>query len=82
MANASAYVNQHLTMKFRKQVEEEMGIPLPAEGEPLPVDVEKRISDLVAEAAKRVAVTSQSKAEQQRIEAQQQDPLIQMKRER
>ena len=79
LANASAYVNQHLTMKFRKQVEEEMGIPLPAEGEPLPADVEKRISDLVAEAAKRVAVTSQSKAEQQRIEAQQQDPLIQMR---
>ena len=79
LANASAYVNQHLTMKFRKQVEEEMGIPLPAEGEPLPADVEKRISDLVAEAAKRVAVTSQSKAEQERIEAQQQDPLIQMR---
>ena len=63
----------------RKQVEEEMGIPLPAEGEPLPADVEKRISDLVAEAAKRVAVTSQSKAEQERIAAQQQDPLIQMR---
>ena len=79
LANASAYVNQHLTMKFRKQVEEEMGIPLPAEGEPLPADVEKRISDLVAEAAKRVAITSQSKAEQDRIAAQQQDPLIQMR---
>ena len=79
LANASAYVNQHLTMKFRKQVEKEMGIPLPAEGEPLPADVEKRISDLVAEAAKRVAVTSQSKAEQERIAAQQQDPLIQMR---
>tara|TARA_B100001093_G_scaffold135083_2_gene127603 strand:+ start:7773 stop:10235 length:2463 start_codon:yes stop_codon:yes gene_type:complete len=79
LANASAYVNQHLTMMFRKQVEEEMGIPLPAEGEPLPADVEKRISDLVAEAAKRVAITSQSRAEQDRISAQQQDPLIQMR---
>jgi hypothetical protein len=79
LANASAYVNQHLTMMFRKQVEEEMGIPLPAEGEPLPADVEKRISDLVAEAAKRVAITSQSRAEQDRIATQQQDPLIQMR---
>ena len=79
LANASAYVNQHLTMMFRKQVEEEMGIPLPAEGEPLPADVEKRISDLVAEAAKRVAITSQSRAEQDRLAAQQQDPLIQMR---
>ena len=79
LANASAYVNEHLTMMFRKQVEEEMGIPLPAEGEPLPPEVEKRISDLVAEAAQRVALTSQSKAQQARIQEQQQDPLLQMK---
>ncbi len=79
LANASAYVNEHLTMMFRKQVEEEMGIPLPPEGEPLPPEVEKRISDLVAEAAQRVAITSQAKQQQARIQEQQQDPLLQMK---
>jgi hypothetical protein len=79
LAAASDYVNQHLTMQFRKQVEQEMGIELPPEGEPLPADVEKRISSLVAEAAQRVAGTSQQRAEQERIEKQQQDPLIQMK---
>tara|TARA_R110001592_G_scaffold70993_2_gene217171 strand:+ start:514 stop:2991 length:2478 start_codon:yes stop_codon:yes gene_type:complete len=80
-AAASAYVNEHLTMKFRKQVEMEMGIELPAEGEPVPADVEKRISSLVAEAAKRVSMTSQAQAEQQRIQEQQQDPLIQAKQQ-
>ena len=79
LAAASDYVNQHLTMQFRKQVEQEMGIELPPEGEPLPADVEKRISSLVAEAAQRVAGTSQQRAEQERIEQQQKDPLIQMK---
>ena len=79
LANASAYVNEHLTMMFRKQVEEEMGIPLPPEGEPLPPEVEKRISDLVAEAAQRVAITSQAKQQQARLQEQQQDPLLQMK---
>ena len=79
LAAASDYVNQHLTMQFRKQVEQEMGVELPPEGEPLPADVEKRISSLVAEAAQRVAGTSQQRAEQERIEKQQQDPLIQMK---
>ena len=78
-AAASAYVNEHLTMKFRKEVEMEMGIELPAEGEPIPADVEKRISSLVAEAAKRVTSTSQAQAEQERAQQQQQDPLIQMK---
>mgnify|MGYP003676858433 CR=1 FL=1 len=79
LASASAYVNEHLTMKYRKEVEREMGIELPAEGEPLPADVEKRISSLVAEAAARVLGTSQQRAEQERIEQQQKDPLILMK---
>ena len=78
-AAGSAYVNEHLTMKFRKQVEQEMGIELPPEGEPIPADVEKRISELVAEAAKRVTMTSQAQAEQQRIQEQMKDPLIQAK---
>ena len=80
-SSASAYVNEHLTMKFRKQVEMEMGIELPPEGEPVPADVEKRISSLVAEAAKRVTMTSQAQAEQQRIQEQQQDPLVQAKQQ-
>lgn len=80
-AAASAYVNEHLTMKFRKQVEMEMGIELPPEGEPIPADVEKRISELVAEAAKRVTMTSQAQAEQQRVQQQMQDPLIQAKQQ-
>ena len=78
-AAGSAYVNEHLTMKFRKQVEQEMGIELPPEGEPIPADVEKRISELVAEAAKRGTMTSQAQAEQQRIQEQMKDPLIQAK---
>ena len=79
MAAASAYINEHLTMQFRKEVEREMGVELPPEGEALPADVEKRISSLVAEAARRVTTTSQAQAEQERIQEQQKDPLIQMK---
>ena len=76
LAAGSSYVNEHLTMKYRKQIETEMGVELPPEGEPLPADVEKRISSLVAEAAKRILGTSQYQAEQERIQEQQKDPLI------
>ena len=79
LAAASSYVNEHLTMKFRDQVEQEMGIELPPLGEPLPADVEKRISELVAEAASRVTQKAMMEAEQQRINEQLQDPLIQAK---
>ena len=75
----SDYIMQHLSLQFRDQVEREMGIELPPAGEPLPADVEKRISELVAEAAKRVATTNAAQAEQARIQEQAQDPLIQAK---
>ena len=79
MAAASAYINEHLTMQFRKEIEIEMGIELPPEGEPLPADVEKRISSMVAKAATRVSATSQAQAEQEKIQEQQKDPLIMAK---
>ena len=79
LAAGSAYINEHLAMQYRKEIEREMGVELPPEGEPLPADVEKRISSLVAEAAKRVLGTSQAQAEQQRVQEQQKDPLIQAK---
>ena len=79
LAAGSAYINEHLSMQYRKEVEREMGVELPPEGEPIPADVEKRISSLVAEAAKRVLGTSQAEAEQQRVQEQLKDPLIQAK---
>ena len=79
LAAGSAYINEHLSMQYRKEIEREMGVELPPEGEPLPADVEKRISSLVAEAAQRVLGTSQAQAEQERVQEQQKDPLIQAK---
>jgi hypothetical protein len=79
LAAASSYVNDHLTMKFRKQVEAEMGIKLPPMGEPIPGEIEKKISDLVAEAASRVTQKAIQDAEMERQMAQQQDPLLIMK---
>ena len=75
-SSGSDYIMQHLSLQFRDQVEREMGIELPPAGEPLPADVEKRISTLVAEAAQRVATTNAAQAEQARIQEQAQDPLI------
>ena len=75
-SSGSDYIMQHLSLQFRDQVEREMGVELPPVGEPLPADVEKRISTLVAEAAQRVATTNAAQAEQARIQEQAQDPLI------
>ena len=76
IAAGSAYILDHLTMKYRDEVQKEMGIELPPLGEPMPADVEKRISELVAEASTRVTQAAMMKAEQERINQQMQDPLI------
>ena len=78
-AAASAYINDHLTMKFRDQVEKEMGIELPPIGEPIPADIEKRISELVAEAASRVTEIARIEAQQKQQLEQQRDPLVVLK---
>jgi len=66
-------------MKYREDIEKELGVELPPMGEPLPADIEKRISSLVAEAAQRVLGTSQQRAEKLRVQEMQKDPLIQAK---
>ena len=79
LASASAYINDHLTMKYRQQVESELGIELPPIGEPIAPEIEARISKLVAEASSRVTERARIEAEQKRINQQQQDPIIQAK---
>ena len=79
LAAASAYINDHLTMKFRDQVEKEMGIELPPIGEPIPADLEKRISELVAEAASRVTERARLEQQQKQQAEQQRDPLVVLK---
>ncbi len=46
-----AHIREHLAFIFRDQIEEELGVPLPPTNQPLPQDVEKRLSALVADAA-------------------------------
>ena len=79
LASASAYINEHLTMKYRQQVEEELGIELPPMGEPIAPEIEARIGKLVAEASMRVTEKARMDAEQERINQQQQDPIVQAK---
>ena len=56
-----------------------MGSPLPPLGEPLPPDVEKRLSDLVAQAAEKLSLRKQAEMQQQKAMEQMQDPIIQQR---
>tara|TARA_Y100001938_G_scaffold13345_1_gene16625 strand:- start:475 stop:2319 length:1845 start_codon:yes stop_codon:yes gene_type:complete len=74
----AAHIQEHLAFKYRLEIEKELGVQLPPPGEPLPEDIELRISRLVAAAAEQLLGKNQREAQQQINQQQMQDPVIQM----
>jgi len=74
-----AHVREHLAFIFRSQIETELGIELPPFGEPIPEDLEKRLSTLVADAADQMLGKKQQQQQAEENAAMQQDPIIQQK---
>jgi hypothetical protein len=77
-AAAMAHIAEHLAFKYRKNVEEQIGVPIPAPDSTLPEDVEVELSRLVAQGAAQLLQLNQAQAQQAQAQQQAQDPLIQM----
>ena len=77
----SAHVTDHLALKYRKDIEDQLGVPLPPPGEALPEDVEVQLSKLVATAAQKLSESNQAAAQQAENQAQAEDPIIQMRQQ-
>jgi hypothetical protein len=71
-----AHIREHLAFVFRRQIEEELGVPLPPTNEKLPENVERRLSVLVADAADQMLGKKQQKAQAEQQAKQQQDPIV------
>jgi len=80
-AAAMAHINEHVAFEYRKQLEEQLGVPLPAPDEVLPEDVEYEISKLMSQAAGKLLAKDQAEVQQQQAQQQQQDPIIQMQQQ-
>jgi hypothetical protein len=80
-AAMEAHIAEHLAFAYRRQIEEQLGVPLPTPDETLPEDVELELSRLVAQAAQKLNAKDSAEIQQQQNEAQQQDPLIQMQQQ-
>ena len=77
-AELAAHVQEHLAFQYRQGVEQELGVPLPSPEEPLPEDIEYRISQLVAPAAAQLSGKAQREQQMEQAQKQMQDPLIQI----
>jgi len=78
MSSLQAHIAEHLAFKYRKQIEERLGVTLPAPDEELPEEVEVQLARLVADAGKQLTQIHQQEAAQQQAQQQQQDPLFQL----
>jgi len=74
-----AHVTEHIAFQYRREIEQQLGVPLPPPGEPLPEDVEVQLSKLVADASERVLQKDQAEAAQQQAQEQAEDPILQMR---
>jgi hypothetical protein len=76
-----AHVAEHAGFKYRKQIEEQLGMSLPPEDEKLPPQIEQALSGMMAQAAQQALQMNQQQAQQQQAQQQQQDPLVQMQQQ-
>jgi hypothetical protein len=82
-----AHVNEHLGFEYRRQIEQQLGMPLPAEkteeGDDNYMDpeVEARLSPMLAQAAQRLLAQNTQQVQAQQAQQQAQDPLVQMQQQ-
>jgi hypothetical protein len=76
-----AHINEHVAFEYRKQIEEQLGIPLPEMDKELPKDVEMEISRMMALAAQKLLQKDQAEMQQKQAQQAAQDPLVQMQQQ-
>ena len=78
MAAFSAHIQEHLAFNYRKQIEEQAGVPYPAPDAEMDEETEVQVSRLAAAAAQQLLQKDQAEVAQKQAQQMQQDPLIQM----
>ena len=80
MAAMQAHINEHIAFEYRKQIEEQLGVPLPQskEDEAMPPEMEREVSSMMALAAGKLLQKNQAEAAQQQAQQTAQDPVVQM----
>mgnify|MGYP003114308009 CR=1 FL=1 len=80
-AALQAHIAEHLAFKYRKSMEEKLGVPLPNPNAELPEDMEVNLARLMAQAGQQLAQQNQQQAAQQQAQQKQQDPVVQMQQQ-
>jgi hypothetical protein len=80
-AAALAHINEHVAFQYRKEIEKQLGIPLPDMDKELPKDMEVEVSRMMALAAQKLLSKDQAEVAQQQAQQTAQDPIVQMQQQ-
>jgi hypothetical protein len=78
MAALNAHIAEHLGFRYRAQMEEKLGVELPAPNQELSEEMEVQLAKLVAEGGKQLTAQHEQEAAQKQAQQKQQDPIIQL----
>jgi hypothetical protein len=73
-----AHVAEHVAFQYRSQLEQRLGVTLPAPNTEMPEQVEVQLSKLVAQASQQLLQIHQGEVAQKQAQEQAQDPIVQM----
>ena len=78
MAALNAHIAEHLGFRYRSQLEEKLGVTLPAPNEALPEEIEIQLARLVSEGGKQLTAQHEQEAAQKQAQQKQKDPVMQL----
>jgi hypothetical protein len=78
MGAMMAHVGEHIAFQYRKQIEDQAGVPLPPPDSDMDENTELQISRLVAIAAQQLLQKDQAEMAQKQAQQTAQDPIVQM----
>ena len=77
-AALQAHIAEHLGFKYRKDMEEKIGAPLPNPNAELPENMEVNLARLMAQAGQQLTQQNEQRQAQQQAQQKAQDPVVQM----
>lgn len=81
MAQMAAHIASHVAMAYRQKIEQELGVELPDPDEPMPEDIELRLSRLVAPAAAQLTGKAKQQEQAEKNAEEQKDPILILQQE-
>lgn len=81
MAALMAHINEHVAFQYRKEIEEQLGIPLPEMDKEMSKEIEVEMSRMMAMASQKLLQKDQAEAAQQQAQQAAQDPIVQMQQQ-